>query len=207
MVAAAKRAPSAPTPAWHKTLMDVLPAVRRYALLAFRDLDPEAKAEAVQNSICNACAAVARLAELGKLDLVYPSVLARFAVAQTRDGRKLGGHLNCNDIASHYCRRRKNLTVERLDRYDGDEQCWLEAVIEDPRTPVFEQVQFRCDFPDWLASLSRRDRRIAEALSVGHSTSQVARRFNVSEGRVSQLRRELATSWREFVGDDPVAAA
>jgi len=44
---------------------------------------PERRAEAVQNAVCCACAAVARLAELNKLDLCYPSVLARYAVAQT----------------------------------------------------------------------------------------------------------------------------
>jgi hypothetical protein len=34
----------------------------------------------------------------------------------------------------------------------------------------------------------------------------VARKFEVSEGRVSQLRRELAESWRSFVGDEPAMA-
>jgi DNA-directed RNA polymerase specialized sigma subunit len=65
----------------------------------------------------------------------------------------------------------------------------------------------RCDFSDWLKSLKRRDRRIAEVLAVGERTQNVAKRFKVSAGRVSQLRRELAESWRAFVGDEPAPEA
>jgi hypothetical protein len=94
----------------------------------FRHLRGEARAEAIQNALCNACAAIARLAELGKLDLCYASVLARFAIAQTKDGRMLGRPLNCKDVASKYCQRAKNVVMERLDKYDAEEGCWLEAV-------------------------------------------------------------------------------
>jgi len=47
----------------------------------------------------------------------------------------------------------------------------------------------------------------AESLAVGNRTGDVAKRFNVSAGRVSQLRRELAESWRAFVGDEPAPEA
>ena len=97
----------------------------------FPALDPEARAEAIQNAICNACSAVARLAELGKLDLVYPSVLANYAVAQTRDGRMLGRPLNCKDISSAYCQRLKGVVVERLDQYDHKEEVWQEILVPD----------------------------------------------------------------------------
>jgi hypothetical protein len=36
---------------------------------------------------------------------------------------------------------------------------------------------------------------------------QEVKRFRVCAGRVSQLRRELAKSWRRFVGDEPDSAA
>jgi len=55
-------------------------------------------------------------------------------------------------------------------------------------------------FANWLRRLSRRNRRIAQFLALGNRTSDTARKFKVSEGRVSQLRRELAESWRAFVG-------
>jgi hypothetical protein len=98
--------------------------------------------------------------------------------------------------------------VERLDHFNEEENGWRQAVVIDTRSsPVPEIVAFRCDFSDWLASLPRRDCHIAESLAVGNRTSEVAKQFDVSDCRISQLRRELAESWREFVGDEVVEAA
>jgi hypothetical protein len=66
-------------PAWHAKFLEMLPAIVRHARISFRYLAPEARAEAVQEVVCNACCAIARLAELDKLDLAYPTVLARYA--------------------------------------------------------------------------------------------------------------------------------
>lgn len=194
-------------PAWHEVFLRVLPAVRLHARITFRHLDPEAKAEAVQNSICNACAAVARLAELNKLDLVYPTVVARFAVSQTRDGRMLGRPLNCKDISSTYCQRAKGVVMERLDMYDVEDDAWREIVIEDRHAGPAEVVRVRLDFDAWLRSLPRRNRRIARFLALGNRTGDAARKFGVSEGRISQLRTELKRAWDDFVGEHATICA
>jgi hypothetical protein len=194
-------------PKWHEVFLRMLPAIVTHAKIAFRHLDPEAREEAMQETVCNACRAVARLAELGKLDLAYPSVLANFACSQVKDGRKVGCKMNVNDVLSPYCQQRKNVKVESIDHFDDEENGWREAVIVDTRSsPVPDVVAFRCDFSDWLASLPRRDCHIAESLAVGNRTSEVAKQFDVSDCRISQLRRELAESWREFVGDEPATA-
>lgn len=57
------------------------------------------------------------------------------------------------------------------------------------------------DFEDWLSSLSRRQRKFANLLATGESTTAAARRFDVSLGRISQIRRELEYSWRAFQGE------
>lgn len=49
-----------------------------------------------------------------------------------------------------------------------------------------------------MRSFSLRDRRIAEQLAMGEKTSAVANRFELSCGRISQLRRELHDSWHRF---------
>jgi DNA-binding NarL/FixJ family response regulator len=50
-------------------------------------------------------------------------------------------------------------------------------------------VAFRIDFAAWLRSHPSRDRRINLMLATGESTRAVAKRFDISEGRISQLRR------------------
>jgi len=186
----------------------MLPSIKRHARIAFRYLKPEAKQEAVQNVLCNTWAALVGLARRGKLDQAYATILAGFGEKQTRDHRIVGGHLDIKDVLSPYCQAKKNVKVERLDHFDEEENQWQEAVVVDTRsTPVSEVVAFRVDFADWLKSLKRRDRRIAEYLSLGNRTSDAARKFGVCEGRISQLRRELAKSWKEFVGDEPLPSA
>ncbi len=108
---------------------------------------------------------------------------------------------------SGYCQRLKDVVVERLDRYDEEENGWTETVVEDRTAGPAEIARVRLDFSDWLHQLPSRNRRIAQFLSLGHRTSEAARKFRVSEGRVSQLRKELAESWRKFVGDEDDNAA
>ena len=57
-----------------------------------------------------------------------------------------------------------------------------------------EQAAFRADWPRFIQTLSARDRNIAELLSLGHSAKYAAARFNLSQGRVTQIRARLVAS-------------
>ena len=81
MIAIAKPSRSKKSqPGRHEGFLAMLPAIERHAKIAFRHLDAEAREEMVQEVICNACRAYARLAELNKTDVAYPGALARFGV-------------------------------------------------------------------------------------------------------------------------------
>lgn len=187
---------------WQERFVALLPVILRYVAPAFRQLGPEAKAEAIQEAVANCCVAYSRLVERGKESLAFATVLARYAVAQVQTGRRVGGQLNVKDVTSNYAQFRKQFSVSRLDRYDTVEGCWREAVVEDYRTPVADQASFRVDFPAWLQTLPPRDRKIARALAAGERTTDVARRFGLTLARVSQLRREFEKSWLAFHGED-----
>jgi hypothetical protein len=158
--------PTPATPAWHEVFLKMAPVIERSAKIAFRHLRAEARTEAVQDVLCNACSALARLAELNKLDLAYPYVLARYAIAQVNDGRKVGCRLNVRDVCSPYGQRRKRLTVERLDYYDRDEEAWREVLVPDRTCTPAELAASRIDFPSWLAVNSRANcRSVKSAVS------------------------------------------
>jgi len=179
----------------------MLPAILRHARMAFRHLKGEARQEVLTEVVANAFVAYARLAELGKTDLAYPSVLVRYAVAQFCDGRRVGSRLNIRDVLSRHCQKRKGVNVERLDRFDASNDCWIEATLEDTHALPPDQAAFRIDFPTWLGTLSRRNRRVALTLASGESPGNVARQNALSPGRVSQLRRDLCQSWQQFHGE------
>lgn len=187
---------------WQQRFLALLPVIVNYVRPAFRELGPEAKAEAVQEAVANALVAYSRLVEQGRESVAFATVLAKFAIAQVRSGRQVGGRLNIKDISSKYCQQRKGVRLGRLDRFDPQENCWQEAVVEDYRTPVLDQVAFRFDFPAWLQTLPPRDRKIARALAAGERTTDLAARFGVSLARISQLRREFERSWLAFHGEE-----
>ena len=201
--------PASPAPRrrWHKAFLGMLPAILTHAKFAFRHLKPEARAEAVQEVVCNALKAFVRLVQLKKTAIAYPTVLASYGVRQTRDGRKVGGHLNIKDVLSKYCQDNKDVVVERLDHFDKNEEAWQEVLVEDRHAGPAATACARLDMDAWYKSLPVRHRRVAQYLSLGNRTADAAKKFKVSAGRISQLRRELAESWRKFVGDEPGPAA
>jgi len=200
-----KRSRAKKIPAWHKQYMAMLPAIVRHARFASRDLDAEAREEFIQEVVANTLAAFVRLVELGKADIAYAAPLATYAVAQIREGRQVGTRLNGRDVTSPYCQIRKHVAVKRLDHYDREQDGWLEVLVEDRQAGPAETAASRIDFPAWLKTLSKRKRRIAWKLALGETTRHVARRFRVSDARISQLRRELKRSWLCFHGESAVA--
>ena len=202
MIAIAKVSPETKTRSnWQTGFLAMMPDIVKYARRAFHYLETEARAEAVQEVVVSAMAAYVRLYQREKVDLAYPSVLARFAIAQYRDGRRVSEKMNCRDVLSPYAQRLKGIQVESLNHCNRDGESWRETLVEDKHAGPAETAAARIDFTEWFASLSRRDRKIANALSEGSMTNDVAQRFRLSPGRVSQKRREFLESWQTFHGE------
>ena len=71
----------------------------------------------------------------------------------------------------------------------------MEDLAASPNENPADIAAFVIDFAAWLAKWDKRKRAIVEMLAVGDKTSEVAARFNISDGRVSQLRREFESDW------------
>jgi len=191
---------------WQQLFLSMFPRIHRCVRFAFRHLPRDQQEEAVQAAVANVCQACARLVSQGRSERIFPTALARFAVAQVREGRLVGTPSNIQDVFSSYAQRKKHLIRKRIG-FDSMELHWRDAVCCSHRTSVPDQVWFRIDFPDWLASLSRRERQIAKVLAAGHTTNEVAHQFSISASRVSQLRRELNESWQRFHGEFEITSA
>ena len=83
-------------------------------------------------------------------------------------------------------KRPKNLRQIQIDLHD----------VACPEQPPSETVPGWLDYQTWLAGLDARKRAIASALAAGGSTGETAREFGVSDGRISQLRRELESDYK-----------
>ena len=196
------RQPHRRVPKWHAAFLAMLPTIIRYARASFRDLDPDSRQELVQECVANCFVAYARLVQRGKQSLAYPTVLAKYAVWQIKDGRRVGKKQNVRDLYDIHARVKGGYQLWHIGLLRQKQCPWKEQLVDNRHTPVPDQAAFRIDFPEWRCTLSARDQRIVDELAAGERTSDVARKFGVSAGRISQMRGQLKKSWESFVGDD-----
>jgi len=186
---------------FHQQFLTMLPMIRRQAWIAFRGRDAESRHDLTQEVVANAYCAFVRLVRQGKQSVAFPTPLAQFAIRQVRAGRRVGCSLNSKDLLSPWARKSHGLTIEQLDQSDNRSGALHQLLVEDRQAGPAEIAAARIDVAAWLGSLSKRQRRIAKTLALGASTSEVARQYRLSAGRVSQLRRWLRQHWERFQGE------
>ena len=187
---------------WQEGFLAVLPAVTDHAQFRFRKYRTEQREELIQEAIAAACMNYQLAAVQGKLDVVHATTLARFAVRHVRSGRHTGGRQNtARDVLAPTCQKRQGICVESFNTplsSDGKTAGWKQIAIASRRTKIPELAAFRIDFSAWLKSFTCRDRRIIAALVRGDRTFEVAEKFAVTEGRITQLRRRFEHDWAVF---------
>jgi hypothetical protein len=182
-------------------LASVLPRVLAHGHCYFRHLRAERREEAVAEMVALTWRWHLRLAQRGKDATCFPTTIASFAARAVGSGRRLAGMDRAGDVLSPLAQRRRGVAVGPLpDGSSLNGNVFDEALHDNTQSPVVEQVCFRLDFPAWLRTLARRDRRLVEGMALGHRTLDLALRFRLSAGRVSQLRREFKQGWDRFTG-------
>ena len=161
------------------TFTALVPELTSLAAASFRYLDSEAREEATQNTLALCWHAFHALIEQGRGDEegIIRSILW-FSVKQTKTRRTLptGYDTKPKDVFDYSKRGRCNFEHAELEQF----------VSRD--TPVPDAVSFRVDVPAFFATLNDRQQRFAEALMTGATTSEVAAKFDVTPGAISQFR-------------------
>jgi hypothetical protein len=183
--------------------LTLLPRLRRHAELTFGFLHcPAERADCVQDAVALAWAWYRCLAQRGRDAADFAAALASFAVRAVRSGRRVTGSEPSQDVLSVTAKLRHGVRVFHLsEKGPLAISSWHEAVTDNARTPPDEQAAFRIDFPAWLATRTDRDRRLIADLAVGERTGDVARKYGLSAGRISQLRRAFCEDWARFCGE------
>src|SRR4051812_38153391 len=191
-----------------------LSAVEDAVKFAFRRrLRPQEYEEALAEARAAAWSAWHGLVERGK-DPVEVGVhgIAANAIRWVRARRRVG-NTNCGRGAMDVYHPRAqaacgftlvSLDSDHVDAGDSTAGTWSEWLAEGNKVTPADEAAFRVDFEGWLASLPARKRRVAELLAEGHEGVVVARTVGIAPSRVTQLRSELAASWRAFQGQAEV---
>jgi hypothetical protein len=176
-----KPVPTSPAPsrgldALRQRFLAILPRIELHARIYFRDLRcPASHDDAVAETLALAWHWFLRITEQGKDAGRFAGALATYA---PRHERVYG-------------------VPHGQDRMDAVE----ERLRDNTVSPVPDQAAFRIDYPRWLRQLGERNREIAQDMALDHGTKELAARHKVSQGRISQLRRELCRCWCRFHGE------
>ena len=155
---------------------------------SFRDYKPEARAEAIQNALCDTWENFASLIERALANDTLLTTTFYFACKRTRSGRdaskiKSTGH---KELFNH---ARQHNSID------------MDAFVSD-RDSVFTHVAFKIDTQDWLDRLPANHRTRALALASGESPSDLAIQWGISRAAVSIEKRYLESSYASFIGGD-----
>ena len=188
--------------------MVMVPSIKKQVRWAFKGYAADRLAEAMQAIIVIAFDIHKKAVLNGHLEKSFASPLSRFAIGRYKEGRT-GGAPSCStDVTSEHCKalgrssvRNYGLALNIADTFES------EATVMDARYPVSDAVQFKIDFFEgWLPQQSPRDQEIILDLVNGETTSDVAKKYGVSAGLISQYRRRYEKSWFDFIADKREAA-
>jgi hypothetical protein len=200
----------------HARFLRLVPRIEGHARIFFRGVRcPVKQEDKIQECVALGWKWFLRLSERGKDVFAFPTAFAALLARAVKCGRRLCGQERSRDSLSFVAQQRHGFRVELLPR---STRCSHEDLYAEPQgqalhdtfeerlrdntlTPVLDQVAFRIDFPAWLRTLTPRERRLVRAMALGERTMDLSKEFEVSPGRISQLRRELRDGWLRFQGE------
>ena len=196
--------------------LTLLSALETHARIFFRHIAcAETRADMIAETVALAWRWYVRLQQRGKDITKFRMVFISLVARAVKSGRRVCGQQKTKDVLSERAQRLHGFKVERLPcltrrplkslytlpQGQGMNDALEECLQDNTQTPVPDQAAFRIDFPAWLDTLTPRERRFIREMVKGERTKDLSKRFELSLGRISQLRRAFETGWRQFCGD------
>lgn len=204
MVAFSARKPSD----LHSRVLAILPRIETHAQIYFRHIKSQVeKEEAIAETVALAWKWYVRLVRRGKDVSGFVSTFASYPARAVKCGRRVFGMERAKDVLSSRAQQRHGFTVDKLpDISTLSDNPYSEPLADNTRTPPPEAAAFRIDWPAWLRTRTRRDRRVIRDMALGERTKHLAHKHKLSPARISQLRREYAEDWQRFTANEAVPA-
>lgn len=161
---------------------DVLPVVSLRAKVVFRS-HPDAD-DKMSDAI-----SIAWQALLTAPEAATPHSIAVHACLRVKCGRQF--RQSSKSIDGQNLKRRKK--PQRKETEIG-------KLLSRERNNPADLATVKMDFTAWLPLLTKQEQRYLEAFLSGETTQEIASRFAVTAGRVSQRRRELWKKWKAYTG-------
>ena len=195
-------------PATAKLLIDqVLPRIRSAVPRCVKTVGCEDVDELIQDTVTSAAQMLEACEVNGKP--IYPASVAFYAIQRGKSGRRSYGATR-TDVLCASAQLDGNVACESMDEGirndDGDGGMLslhdlLASNTEDPAQQAVRQL----DWAEVLSDLDCRKLEILRAVAEGGTLNKLARKFGVSNPRITQLKCELARQIKQRLGDDVLA--
>jgi hypothetical protein len=194
--------PIPPLHVLHARFLLILPRVELHGRIYFRHKNSDRREDLIAEMVGLCWRWFLRLVQRGKDPTRFVSALATYAARAVNSGRRVCGMGRSKDVLNPSTQRRKGFTVSKLPDFSTlSDNPLQEALQDNTRSPVDEQVFFRIDFPAWLLTWDLRRRRLITDMAKGEGTLDLAAKYKVCPARISQMRREFHTNWERFTAD------
>jgi len=174
-----------------ESMLPLLKMKFRKATINFDSWD--ARDEAIQELTAMAFILFNRLLRQGKHEKIYATPLAQYAIHHYFNGRRVTGTSSTDALSPRTQLLGRATVVNAIT-----DSCICKRTFRPSTIGTFN-----LDFDSWLKTLADKKRDILLAVLQGESTSEIADNFGVTRGRISQIRVELAESWKAFVATPP----
>jgi len=134
------------------------------------------------------------LVRRGKQTFFTP--IMKFAIKRYCAGRRFVG-TSSTDVLSEQTQRLGKSRTCQLSAFDGVTDTWY--FMDDKKPNVFRTVQTKLDYHDWYHRHSAKDQQIIQDLAMGETTNDVAKKYGVTPGAISQRRKTFEKSWNAFI--------
>lgn len=188
----------------HARFLELMPRIETHARIVFRDVRcADSREDKIAETLALGWRWFVRLTRRGKDVGRFVSTFAALAARAVKSGRRLCGQEKAKEVLSPLAQRKHSFAVRSLPEGRSLAGNIInEALHDNVHTPPPEAAAFRVDFPAWLKAWTQRDRRLICDLMIGERARQVAKKYHLTEGRVSQLRRQFQQDWQAYCGDD-----
>lgn len=152
----------------------------------------EARDEAIAEMTAIAFGLYTSLVRRNKIASIFANSLASYSIYAYYNGRRFAG-MSGTDVSSP--------RTQILERSTVINNITKENYICPKTHRPSTLGAFNIDFKAWTKTLGKKKRQILLAILDGETTSDLAKKYKITRGRISQIRKELYDSWLEFTAD------
>ena len=178
----------------------IYPIIKNTIPRTVRPMGSEDPEELIQDATASAAEMIESMEKSGRKPL--PNSIAYYSIQRTKSGRRSYGDMRSDVMSPGFQMDHEGSLCSMQDPVCDEDDLTVGDTIASKSEDMATKVLRKIDWDAFLDTLDARKRRIVEELMFGYGTGDIARLLAVTAPRIVQLKRDIARSIKEFMGDN-----